>query len=81
MADLVEAEGRALRKSVLQTGAGLAFMLAGVVLLLLGVAFCLWGLYTWIAASVGSAAAAALIGAIALVIGGGLVWFAIRLGH
>jgi len=60
---------------------GLACLGAAILLLVLGVGLCLWGLYTWMAASVGSAAAATIIGFIALALSGGLVWIAIRLGR
>lgn len=81
LADLAEAEGRALRQSILKTGLGIVFLTAAALLLVLGLGFSLWGLYTWLAASQGAAAAAAIIGFVALVLSGGLAWTAIRLGR
>jgi hypothetical protein len=81
LTDLLEAEGRALRKSVLRTGVGLACLGVASLLLLLGLGLCLWGVYLWLAVLLEPAAAAALIGVVSLLLAGGLAWMAIRLGR
>jgi hypothetical protein len=70
-----------LRQSVLRTGIGIACLGVASVMLLLGLGLCLWGAYLWLAVSLQPAVAAMLIGAASLILAGGLVWIAIRLGR
>jgi len=81
LADLVEAEGRALRRSVVRTSLGIAFLRAATLMLVLGLGLCLWGIYQWLSSAMGPAGAASFIGALALLFSGGLVWLAMRLGR
>jgi hypothetical protein len=81
LTDLLEAEGRALRKSVMRTGMGFACLGVATLLLSIGLGLCLWGAYLGLAVSLGSASAAALIGVVALIFAGGMAWIAIRLSR
>jgi hypothetical protein len=74
--DLLEAEGRMLRTTVMRTGGGLALLVAAGLLLFAGVALCLWALYLVVAAHLGASGAAVLIGALALILAGLLAWIA-----
>ena len=80
-ADLLEAEGRSLRRGVLRLSAGLA--LAGMAALagVAGLGLLLWALFRTLAVTWGVAVAAAVLGAIALVIAGLLAWTAARLAR
>lgn len=81
VADLLEAEGRALRRGTLRTGAGLACLWAAALLLVAGLGLCLWALYQWLSLVVGSIVGALLIGGILLILSGGLVWTVMRLSR
>jgi len=81
LADLLEAEGRALRKSVMRVGGGIACLAAAVLMAVVGVGLCLWAAYLWLATPLGSAAAAAVIGGVLLCLAGGLTWVAITLSR
>lgn len=81
MADLLEAEGRALRRSTARLGGSLVlFALAGL-LAAGGLCLCLWGLYQYLAVSLGGTAAALLTGATTVVIAGGLLWIGQRMSR
>ncbi|MEJ2061414.1 MAG: hypothetical protein P8Y64_13160 [Gammaproteobacteria bacterium] len=66
---------------MMRTGLGFVFLGAASLLVLLGLALCLWAAYLWLAASLGPAGAAALIGVVSLILAGGLTWIAMRLSR
>ncbi|MFZ0469242.1 MAG: hypothetical protein WAL92_10005 [Thiogranum sp.] len=81
VADLLEAEGRALRRSTARLGGSLVlFALAGL-LAAGGLCLCLWGLYQYLAVSLGGTAAALLTGVTTVVIAGGLLWIGQRMSR
>jgi hypothetical protein len=59
----------------------LACLVVAAVVLLLGLGLCLWGAYLWLAALLGAAGAAAVIGVATLILAGGLVWTAIHISR
>ncbi len=84
-AELVEAEGRALRGAVHQEaraarewigrlGVGATMLTAGVLLILTGAGLVLAGVFLWLESAVGTAGAAALSGALAVGSGASLLW-------
>jgi hypothetical protein len=81
VANLLEAEGRALRRSTARLGGSLVlFALAGL-LAAGGLCLCLWGLYQYLAVSLGGTAAALLTGVTTVVIAGGLLWIGQRMSR
>lgn len=66
--DLLEAEGRALRRAVMRLGWGLAFMLLAVLLLLAAAVFSLMGMYLFFASQFSPALAALLVSCITLLL-------------
>ena len=66
---------------MLRTGIGIACLGVASLMLLLGLGLCLWGAYLWLAVSLQPAGATVLIGVASLILAGGLVWMAIRLGR
>jgi high-affinity Fe2+/Pb2+ permease len=81
VADLLEAEGRALRRSTARLGGSLVlFALAGL-LAAGGLCLCFWGLYQYLAVSLGGTAAALLTGVTTVVIAGGLLWIGQRMSR
>jgi len=81
LADLFEAEGRLLRRSVMRAGAGLAAILVAALLAFAGLGFCLWAAYQGLVARVGPVDAAVAIGLIMLLLAGVMAWIAIRLNR
>lgn len=65
----------------MRTGVGLVCVGSAALLLVAGLGFCLWALFQWLAAIVGMQMAALLVGVLLVVIGGGLIWVAIRLNR
>jgi hypothetical protein len=65
----------------MRTGIGFACLVVATLFLFIGLGLCLWGAYLGLTVSLGSAGAAALIGVVALVLAGGLVWIAIHLSR
>jgi hypothetical protein len=81
LADLLEAEGRALRHSTLRAGVGLLCLLMAAVMLLGGALFCLWASYQWLSVVISPVAAKVLVGVVMMSIAGGLVWVSIRVSR
>lgn len=81
LADLLEAEGRALRHATLRTGIGLMLLLSAVLILVAGLVLCLWGAYQWLSLSIGGIGAKVVIGLMMLAVAGGMVWTAIRINR
>jgi hypothetical protein len=81
VADLLEAEGRALRRSVFRSGAGLALLVGATVLGLVGIGFCLFGAYLALGKLFGPVTGALLTGLLSLLLTLVVAWIATRLGH
>ncbi len=81
MADLVEAEGRLLRRNVLRTGLGLVLVAVAGLFAVIGAGLCLWAAYLGLLPRLGGAGAALLIGVVAWSLAGVLSWLAIRLAR
>lgn len=81
MADLLEAEGRALRQATMRTGIALACLLVAAGVLLAGAGLLLWGCYQWLSAAIGGIGAKAIIGLFMVAVAGGLAWTAIRISR
>lgn len=70
-----------MRKSIVRTGVGVGFVVVAAVLALAGFGLCLWSAYLWLAMSLHPATAAVLVGAGSLILAGGVLWLAMRLGR
>jgi len=79
IADLVEAEGAALRRAAARLGTGLALIVLAAGLVAVGTGLCLWAAYQYLAAAVGVPLAPLLIGLVALMVSGLFLWAARRL--
>jgi hypothetical protein len=66
--DLIEAEGRALRRSVANLGWALAFIVMAALLALTSAGFFFWGLHQYVAMQLSPVASAFLLSFIALVL-------------
>lgn len=77
-ADLLEAEGRALRAGVARTAAGLAFVALAALVALAGFVLLVIALYLALAPQLGQAGAAACAGGGCLIIAGVLAWMVSR---
>ena len=80
-ANLMEAEGRALRRAVLHTGLQLFGLAGAVVLALAGVCFFLWAAYLDLSVALGPSMAAVVLGAIVIILAGLLTWLSIRISR
>ena len=74
--ELLEAEGIALRRGVGRLVAGLGFLLCGLTLGLGGLGLLVWSLYLRLVLVISPTAAGFLSGFAALLVAGGLLWFA-----
>ena len=82
LADLVEAEGRSLRGSMIKIVIGVILVMAGGLAILGSLAMLIWSLYLFLLQlGLGAALAALLDAAAVLSIGGGMIWGAIRLNR
>jgi len=79
LAELAEAEGRALRRAGARLGAGLVLMALAGALAAGGLLACLWALHRWLEGLWGPEGAALATGAAALAVAGALAWQARRL--
>lgn len=75
-ADLLEAEGRTLRKTMVKFFVALSLVVAASLLGLLGFGFLLYGLFALLARIISVPAAAAIFGVAALAIAGLFSWIA-----
>lgn len=80
-ANLMEAEGRTLRRVVLLTGVQLLVLAGALVLALAGLGLFLWAAYLGLAIALGPAAAAVLLGALVFILAGLLTWLTLRLSR
>ena len=76
LADLVEAEGRSLRRNIVRVGNSLTLIAIAVLLAAAGAGMLLWALYQSLAAAVGSALGALLTGLAGLIAAVILSWIA-----
>lgn len=81
MTDLAEAEGRELKRSVRRAGWSLACLLVMGLLTALGLGFCLWAGYQYLAVQLGDTKAVLAAGIFTLFLAGGFAWLAIRIGR
>ena len=81
MADLLEAEGRLLRRTVMRTGVGLAMVVVAAMLVFVGLGFCLWAAYQGLVVQLGPVNAALIVGILMLCLAGLMAWIAIRLSR
>lgn len=72
--NLVEAEGRTLRRQLVRLGIATAMILCAAALAIIGVGFLLYGLQRVLAEAVSAPVAAAVFGGVALALAGGLLW-------
>ncbi|MEW5756785.1 MAG: phage holin family protein [Pseudomonadota bacterium] len=79
--DLLEAEGRELRRTVMRTGIGLVCLAVAGLVAVIGLCFCLWAVYQALAAMVGPATAAMIVGLLMLSLAGLIAWIAMRLAR
>ena len=79
LADLLEAEGRTLRRSAARLGLGLGMIVLAVAFAAAGLGLCLWAAYQYLATALGQTPAVLLAGVAALVAAGLFLWLARRL--
>jgi hypothetical protein len=72
----MEAEGRALRRSVVRISHSLSLTVVSILLAAGGAGLMLWSLYQSLAAAVGAALGAFFTGLIALLVAGVVAWLA-----
>ncbi|MCB1694243.1 MAG: hypothetical protein KDI19_15835 [Pseudomonadales bacterium] len=72
--ELMEAEGRSLRRAVVSVAWQVALMTVAAIVLLVGVVLLGRSLYGFLAASLSPDAAFALVGSLAILLGGGVLW-------
>jgi hypothetical protein len=80
VADLAEAEGRALRQSTVAVGLAIALALAASAISVGGLALVAWGIFESFRSVAGFIGAAFISGMFLLACAGGLIWLVIRLG-
>ncbi|MFW6336827.1 MAG: hypothetical protein ACOC3G_06840 [Phycisphaeraceae bacterium] len=78
-AELIEAEGRAFRRSIFATAVALMFAMLSVVTLLFAIALLITAAFLQLQVMVGTPAATAICGAVALVVSFGILTIASRL--
>ncbi|HEC16653.1 MAG TPA: hypothetical protein ENI99_08820 [Sedimenticola sp.] len=79
MTDLLEAEGRALKHSAVRTAVAMACVAVAGVLALVGIGFCLWAGYQYLALVSGPIAASLICGLVIIAVAGGFAWLTSRL--
>jgi hypothetical protein len=79
--DLLEVEGRTLRRWAMRVGVGLALVVVSAVLGLAALGFCLWSAYLYFDTMLGTPMGALATGALTFLIAGGLLWTALRLSR
>ena len=81
MTDLIEAEGRSLRRALLRSSAGLAILGVAAVIALAGILLCLWAGYQYLQTLWGPILTSLAVGIFMLVLSGVLIWIVIRLNR
>lgn len=75
-ADLMEAEGRSLRRQLTRLGTAATLLIVAALLGMFGIGFLLYGLFWLLAEQMSNPAAAACFGLVALGLAGGIAWTA-----
>ena len=78
-AELMEAEGRSLRRHLIRLGTAIALLCVAAFLGLLGIGFLLYGLFWLLAEQMSNPSAAACFGVVAVGLAGGVAWTARRM--
>ena len=81
LVELIEAEGRALRRALLNAGLGLGLVGAATVIGLAGFGLCLWSVYLYLLTLLAPPLATLATGVLTLCLSGGLLWLASRLNR
>lgn len=76
--NLMETEGRTLRRAVLHMGLQLLVLAGAGMLALAGLGFFLWAAYLGLAVALGPANAAVLLGSLVFILAGLLIWLTLR---
>jgi hypothetical protein len=79
--DLVEAEGRSLKRSIVRLALAMGIGAGALVVAILGIIFLLLGIYRLIAEQVGPGWAGVIFGLGAIGVAGGLLWWARLMIH
>lgn len=77
--ELLEAEGRDLRRGIHEISLGLGFIIVGGILLLSGIVFLALALYLYLTRTMPPSTVMMICGLLSLIISGGLIWIASRL--
>jgi hypothetical protein len=81
LAEFFEAEARSLRDGVMRMGLGLVLLVVAGVVLTLGVGLLLAGLYLYLLYYIRPYAAISVVGLLALLVAGGVLWAARRVAR
>ena len=81
LADLLEAEGRSLRRAAARLGGSMVLFAVAGLLAVAGLCLCLWGIYQYLAVSLGAVSAALLTGIASLAVAGGVLWIGQRISR
>ena len=79
--DLLESEGRTLRRNVMRSGAGLALITVAALLALASVGLCVFGAYQFLLTVFDPAVAALITGGTTLLFSLVILWIGIQLGR
>lgn len=74
LVELIEAEGRSLRKETIEVGFRLGALFFAGVLFAAGVAMFGWAVYQYLLTIMSASLAALLMGSVAILLGGGVIW-------
>lgn len=81
MLELLEAEGRSLRRATLKVGQALGLLAIAGLFVIAGASLLAWALYQHLLTITTAALSAAIVGLLVLVLGGGLLWLSHRRGR
>ena len=79
--DLLESEGRTLRRNIIRSGAGLALIAVAALLALASFGLCVFGAYQYLTTIVEPALAALITGGTTLLFSLVILWIGIQLGR
>lgn len=79
--DLLEAEGRTLRRTIIRSGTGLALIAVAALLALASFGLCIFGAYQYLTTVIEPAVAALMTGGITLLFSLVILWIGIQLGR
>jgi hypothetical protein len=81
LAELIEAEGRALRLSAARLSWGVALIVVATLFAVAGAGLCLWSLHQFVLALAGPGTASLVTGLVTLLIAGLTGWAALRVSR